>query len=443
MADSTLAEPRVTATPPPSRLRGSLRASVADGACHAAMIGFGEVYLPAFGLFLGASAFQVGLLTTLPMLGAAVAQLAAPRLAYTVGARGFVVGAAVVQALCFVPISALALGGGDRYPPLLAGVTLYWLLALGINPVWSAWMGRMMPAHLRGRFFGRRNAAINAALLASTLVGGTLLETSARGAGSAALGFVATFALAAVCRLAGAWFLSRQHDPMIGQPPRRPPLVGTLRTLANRPAGRVIALLILVMGAVNLSAPYFTPYMLRRLRLSYAEFTILSATVLLARILASAYWGRVATRIGNRRVLQVSGTLLVPLAALWVVSDAFVYLIGLQLLAGFAWAGFELATILTLFDATDDTDRAQVLSLYTLLNGVAIVVASVLGGLVLRGLGEGSYHGLFLASTALRAATMLLVARGVGGRRPGEPSFGSAFAQVLVPFACRRPAGGR
>jgi MFS family permease len=180
--------------------------------------------------------------------------------------------------------------------------------------------------------------------------------------------------------------------------------------------------------------------MLSRLQLSYAEFTILSAAVLVARILASAYWGGVARRIGNRRVLQVSGTLLVPLAGLWVVSDAFVYLIGLQLLAGFAWAGFELATMLNLLDATDDADRAQVLSLYTLLNGVAIVIASVLGGLVLRGLGEGSYHTLFLASSALRAVTMALVASGVGGRRRGEPSFGAAFMHVLLPFS--RTTGG-
>lgn len=270
-----------------------------------------------------------------------------------------------------------------------------------------------------------------------------MLEASARLAGSAGLGFVASFALAAVCRLAGAWFLSRQYDPATGPQPPRPPLLGALRGLPGRPVGRVIAVLVLVMGAVNLSAPYFTPYMLRRLRLSYAEFTILSATVLLARILASAYWGRVATRIGNRRALQVSGmTLLVPLAGLWVVSDAFVYLVGLQLLAGFAWSGFELATMLNLLDATDDADRAQVLSLYTLLNGVAIVLASVLGGLVLRGFGEVSYHGLFLASTALRAATVLLVASGVGVRRPGEPSFGSALAQALVTFARPRAADG-
>jgi len=40
-----------------TRPRRSLRAGVVDAAGCAAMTGFGEHYLPAFGLFLGTSAF--------------------------------------------------------------------------------------------------------------------------------------------------------------------------------------------------------------------------------------------------------------------------------------------------------------------------------------------------------------------------------------------------
>ncbi|MFN8644765.1 MAG: hypothetical protein U0802_25030, partial [Candidatus Binatia bacterium] len=112
-------------------------------------------------------------------------------------------------------------------------------------------------------------------------------------------------------------------------------------------------------------------------------------------------------------------------------SDRVASLVALQVFAGFAWAGFELATVLNLLDATDDADRAQVLSLYTLLNGVAIVAGSLLGGLVLRALGDHGYHGLFIASSLLRAVTMLRLARGVGVRRAREHSFPAVLARVL------------
>src|SRR5205085_4573733 len=118
------------------------------------------------------------------------------------------------------------------------------------------------------------------------------------------------------------------------------------RGMRKRPYGQLLTLLVLVMGAVHLSAAYFTPYMLQRLRLSYAQYTVLNAAVLLSRIVSSAYWGEMARHFGHRRALQVSGTLLVPLSALWVVSDDFAYLVALQIFAGFAWAGFELATVL-------------------------------------------------------------------------------------------------
>ena len=423
-----------------SRLRRSLRASTIDGAACAAMTGFGETYFPAFGLLLGASPFEVGLLTTVPMLCGAGAQLLAPRVAHRIGDRRFVIAAAVAQALCFLPIGLLTLApDSQRYPPLLFWVALYWMLALGIHPVWNSWIGRMAPPAVRSRFFGGRGSAVNAALLGSTLLAGVLLHTAERSAWGAASGFLALFALAGCSRLLSARFLAEQHDPQIGRPPRRPPMLAIIRGMARRPYGRLVALLVLVMGSVHISAAYFTPYMLQHLQLSYAQYTMLNAAVLIARIVSSAYWGEIARRYGNRRTLQVAGTLLVPLSALWVVSDHFAYLIALQLFAGFAWAGFELATVLNLLDATDDADRAQVLSLYTLLNGVAIVVGSLVGGTVLRALGDSGYHLLFLTSSTLRAVAMLRLARGVGVRRDREHSFPSVFVRVLSIRSGRGP----
>ena len=396
------------------------------------MTGFGETYFPAFGLLLGASPFQVGMLTTVPMLCGAGAQLLAPRLAHRIGDRRFVIAAAVVQGLCFLPIGALALmPAPERYPQLLAWVALYWMLALGIHPVWNSWIGRVIPPRVRSRFFGGRGTAVNAALLVSTLLAGLILHFTELSPWGAASGFLALFALAGSSRLVSARYLAAQHDPQVGRPPRRPPMLAVVRGMARRPYGRLVALLVLMMGSVHLSAAYFTPYMLQRLGLSYAEYTALNAAVLFARIISSAYWGEMARRFGHRRTLQVAGTLLVPLAGLWVVSDRFVYLIGLQIFAGFAWAGFELATVLNLLDVTDDADRAQVLSLYTLLNGVAIVTGSLIGGTVLRALGDSGYHLLFLASSSLRGVIMLRLARGVGVRREREHSFPAVFVRVL------------
>jgi MFS family permease len=419
--------------PRPSMLRRSLRACTLDASLHAAMIGFGETYFAAFALLLGASPFQVGVLATLPILAGAAFQLLSTAAAHRVGDRSWVIASAALQAATFVPIVLLVGGGTNTYALLLFWVCVYWMLNLGINPAWNAWMGRMIPPEIRSRYFGRRNVWVHAMIFLSLLAGGLLIDAGARTSAGAATGFAVTFGLAAISRAASVWFLRRQHDPGAErQAPRIPTRVWIGRFSKER-YGQLIVLLVLMNGCVHISAAYFTPFMLEELQLSYARFTILNGIILVARVLASTYWGEIARSYGNRRALQVSAVLLVPLASLWVVSDNYAYLIGLQLFAGFAWAGFELSMFLNLFDCTDDRNRAQVLSIYNVCNSVAIVVGSLLGGIVLRWLGDPGYFTIFVLSSLGRAVVVATMARGVGvRRRTAEHSFRNVFLRVIT-----------
>jgi len=413
-----------------SRLRTSLRACTFDGTAHAAMVGCGEAYFPAFALMLGASPVQVGLLATVPILAGACFQTFSPRLAGLVGNKRWVVISAVLQSLTFIPVALFSTSGHVNFWYLLGWVCLYWVLALGLNPPWNVWMGRMIPSLVRSRYFGRRNVPIQVMLFVSLVGGGLMLHLAENSAWGAAAGFVALFSLAALSRLVSAWFLTRQHEPRRGdiKPVR---LSRVVRALPREPYGRVIRLIVLMHACVHISAAYFTPFMLQQLGLSYAEFTVLNAATLVTRVLASSYWAEIARNFGNRRVLQVAAVMLVPLAGMWVISTNFVFLIGLQMFSGFAWSGFELMTMLSLFDTTDESTRARVLSLFNLFDGIAIVTASLVGGLVLRQFGSAGYMYIFLASSILRGVTVLLFNSGAGHRRANEHTFQNVFLRVI------------
>lgn len=423
-----------------SVLRRSLRACTFDGASAAAMIGFGETYFPAFALLLGATPFQVGLIATVPILVGATFQLVATVAAHRIGDRLWVIGSALLQALTFVPIAWLARGAAGKFSLLFIWVCAYWMLNLGLGPAWNAWMGRMIPPLIRSRFFGRRNVAVQSLLFFSLVAAGFLIDAAQRTTLGARVGFAASFSLAAVSRLVSAWLLARQHDPGAAAPrPTRVPTRHLLRRFTGQSYGRVILMIVLMIGSVNISAAYFTPFMLQGLKLSYARFTILTAASVVARILSSPYWGEIARTHGNGRALQVSGALIIPLSSLWLVSDNFGYLIGLQVVAGFAWAGFELTTILNLLDCTDDENRAQVLSIYSLLNGVLIVAGSLLGGTVMHALGDRGYTVIFVVSSLCRALVMFTMARGVGVRRRSSEH---SFRDVLLRVVTLRPSEG-
>jgi MFS family permease len=417
-----------------SPLRRSLRASTLDGSLHAGMVGFGEIYFPAFALSLGATPIQVAMLATAPLLAGSVFQLLSPHLANWMGNKRWVVISATLQALLFVPIGALALGSEtspQSYERLLFLVCVYWMLALGVNPPWNAWMARLVPKSVRPRYFSRRNVPIHAVSFASVLAGGGIIHFAQVLDWGADRGFLVAFLLAGSCRLASAWFLSRQIEPRYFSAAPREPLPEVIGESSKLPYGRLILLLTVMAGSSHVAVPYFTPFMLQDLALSYAQFTILNGAVVLTRILSSSYWGEVAHSYGNRRALQAAALLVAPLPGLWVVSGRFDYLLGLQLMAGFAWAGFELAAFLNLFDCTNDRNRAQVLSLYNLANGVAIVAGTVAGGIVLQHFGPAGYGHVFVVSSILRGLTVLLFAKGVGVKREHEHSFHNVFLRVI------------
>ena len=84
----------------------------ADGVAASVMVGIGETYLPAFVLAISSSQLACGLVSTVPMLIGAVLQLCAPWAVRQLGSyRRWVVLAAVVQAVGFLPLLVAAIVG--------------------------------------------------------------------------------------------------------------------------------------------------------------------------------------------------------------------------------------------------------------------------------------------------------------------------------------------
>jgi MFS family permease len=112
-------------------------------------------------------------------------------------------------------------------------------------------------------------------------------------------------------------------------------------------------------------------------------------------------------------LLWLGGAAIVPVAGLWLVADSFYYLIVVQVISGAAWATYELAMFLLFFEHVPRERRVAVLTVFNLFNAVAIVTGSVVGAGLLAVLGEhrGAYSTLFMGSTAVRAAALLLMAK--------------------------------
>jgi MFS family permease len=413
---SRRASAAAAALPPRARaLRRDLAAIMGDGVAFSLMVGVGETYLAAFALAVGLGEVAAGLLASVPILAGAVLQLVSPLAVRRLGShRRWIVLCARLQALTFLPLIVAALTGEIPTSALFAVATLYWAFGMGTGPAWNTWVGTLVPRVVRTRYFASRTRWSQAALLAGLLAGGAILQV-AGDLGRPLAGFAAIFALGGACRMASSLFIRRQGEPHpLPTPAEQAGALDVLQRNLRERGGKLLVYMLAVQTAVHVAAPFFTPYMLSELALPYTSYVALVATSFVAKILALPLLGRIARRHGARRLLVVGGAGIVPLAGLWVVARGFAPLLAVQVLAGTAWAAYELATVLLVFEAIPAHERTTLLTLFNLANAIAMVLGALVGGVLLDAFGRGqaAYFALFLISTAGRGLTLILL-RGV------------------------------
>jgi MFS family permease len=404
-------------------LHKDLRAISADGAACSLMMGMGETYFPAFVLAVSQSQLACGLTATVPMVAGAGLQLVTPWAIRRIGSyRRWVVLCALLQAAAFAPLLAAAVCGMMPVWLAFAVIAVYWATSLGGGSAWNAWVGTLVPAEIRASYFARRTMLSQAGLLAGIIGGGVALQVGAQG-GWLGPAFALVFAAAAGSRLISGCFLSRQSEPLSPQNDLPPMALGPMwRSLWAGRTGRLLVYLFAVQAAVQISGPYFTPYMLRQLEFSYGTYVALIAIAYVAKIVTLPAWGWIAGRLGVQRLLWIGGLAIVPISGLWAVSSQFSYLCVAQVLSGIAWAAYELAMLLLIFETIPRASRVSMMTMYNMANSLAILLGSLVGGALLSLLGETgqAYWLLFVVSSFSRAAALVLLGRASGLRSGGS-----------------------
>jgi hypothetical protein len=394
-------------------LRSDLRISTAEGTATNVMVGIGETYLPAFVLALTGSQLACGLVSTLPLVIGAVLQLAAPWLLRTCGSyRRCVALCAALQAATFMPLLAAALTGRMSAVAVFAVVSVYWATGLAANGPWNAWIETLVPAPLRIRYFARRSRINQWGIVAGFLAGGIALQAAGR-LGVPLAVFAALFFLAAVSRFVSVSLLTRHREP---QPPRRAPAfspAGAFRSLITGEKGRLLLYVMAAQAAVQISSPYFTPFMLGELHFSYAVYAVVTCTAMVAKVCFLPTVGRLADRVGVRRVFWTSAAASIFVPLFWLASNNWYYLVCVQVYSGMVWCAFDLATLLLYFETIPRQKRVDVLAFFNLANSAAMAGGSLLGAGILSALGanRAAYLALFAISSLGRAFAILLLAR--------------------------------
>ncbi len=435
--------------------KGDQKNLVVEGTLDAVKIGFGETYLSAFGIFLGGTAFQVGVLSTLPSLVGAVFQPLGMKLAErVVSRRDFIARLIQAQGLVWVPIACLpyVIGRGpEAVTLLLALVVLYHLTVGALSPLWNSLVGDIIPPATRGAFFGYRNRWIAVASFVGVVTAGFCVHQGSLG-GFEALAFSAIFLVAGVSRFVSARYVGSVSDPTLTVPEESK---FTFWQFIRRTRRSNFVRFVLFVSCMNFSAsisgPYFAIYMLRDLKLSYLEYTGVICMAVVAQFVVMRSWGSVTDHFGNRRILSLCAGFVAFNPLFWLISSNYFFILVAQFYSGFFWSGFNLAAANFVFDAVSPEKRARCIAYQGIINGVLVFLGALVGGWLCThvnphwGMNLGVwtppsvFAGVFLASGLLRLTTVVAL---LGRFKEVRPVVGIKGHELLIRVVSIRPFWG-
>lgn len=382
------------------------------------MVGLGETYFAAYALAANATEIAAGLVASIPMVIGGILQLTTPHwVARFRSHKKWAVTCAAFQAssLALLPLAVYF----DQYAVafIYLVATLYWTGGLGTNSVWSTWIEEIVPKYVRTHFFARRVRMSQACSLLGFIIAGVWLQFG-KASDQVLLAFASIFLVASACRFISAACLATQSEPSSGRLTQSQiGLRQVLGRLRGHAGARLLWYLFAVQAAVQISGPYFSPFMFRQMHLSYVEFMMLVALGFIGKVISLPLWGRFAHRYGARGLLWIGGVMIVPVSGawmgLWVVEQRYVWMAAVQLIGGIAWAAYELAFFLMFFEAIPRQERTSLLTLYNFGNALSLGIGSTCGAVFLATWGENfnSYLLLFGISSLLRGVALVLLAR--------------------------------
>jgi len=366
-------------------IKKALNYSTKDGTASTVAVSAGDNFVSAYAVSLGATNFQIGLLSALPTL--IPVELFTPKAMERFSRKKIIRLNALVQVACYFLIALIGLFLFKA--PLLAASALIFLFTvyasagLFMAPAWSSWMKDLTEKIHIGKYFGMRNKLFGIVGLITILLAGFLLDKFKK-SGYVFLGFAILFLVAAIGRTVSAGFMKKQYEPKLKlKKGYYFSFWEFIKRARSNNYGKFAIFMALLTFAVNISGPFFSPYELNVLKFNFVTFTLIHLVISgVATLLTMPFWGRFIDKYGCRRTMAITIWAIPVIPVLWLVSTSVYWLAAVQILSGVAWAGFNLASGTFTYDAVTKERMNLCIAYTSILNGVAVFFGAIIGGLI-------------------------------------------------------------
>ncbi len=348
-------------------------------------------FLTALAVQLGAPNWMIGALAAIPHL-AQVAQIPALWTVEELRQRRRIYltsGAVARPMLLVIAVAAVTLPAQTALWTILLAFFIRYVAGAFLSCSWNSWMRDLVPDDDMGRLFGDRQRKMIGVGIVFSLLAAAFVDAwkyFVPLAPEYAYGLVYALAF-----LGGAYsvYCSRH----IHEPPMAPAAhTRILEQIATPFRDGNYRQLMRFLGswnfAVNLAAPFFTVYMLRRLEYDLILVLGLATLSQLAAFFTVRNWGAIADRFNNKSVLRLCCPMFIVAIFAWTFTtlpDPHVMtlplLVVIHLATGVSTAGVNLATGNIALKLAPMGNATSYLAASSMINATAAGIAALLGGI--------------------------------------------------------------
>ncbi|MCL5439808.1 MAG: MFS transporter [Candidatus Thermoplasmatota archaeon] len=350
--------------------------SISDGVFWTIYSNMTSPYIVAFSILVIGPTAPVGYIIGIPYLVVPLAQYFAVKLSRrTVDLRSLTIKITIFDRVVWILIALLVFLRGY----LLLSFLMIVLLSVRVffssfsGTTWNAWVPSAIGSKKRNLYFSRRNLFLRL----FSLVGYGIASMIFFLLGSTKIAYVVLFVGSLIFSTLSLFIMQRI-------PPFKPEKEDTGGVSA---AGKVLLsyLLFTLLTGIGLSAfsPYMQLYILSSSFLGQSAqiYTLVIIVIAVAAISSQLFWGKFIERVGNRKTILLSGSI-ISIVPLWVAyTSSIVILFFPIILLGLAQSGFTLAAFNELIRRTERR-RVSGISIYNITQSLSVAVGPVFANVI-------------------------------------------------------------
>ncbi len=367
----------------------ALKVSIKEGTATGTSAVFGDNYLSLFALELKAQPFTIGILSAIAGMIGPLAQLFSNHLMEKATRKHIVRHFVFLQATLWLPLALIAIlywqkiAQSAMLPLLIIGYTLIIIVGGIAYPAWFSWMGDLVPAQERGKYFSKRTRITESIGLVIFLISGFALDFF-KTQGLVLIGFALFFSIASATRFISYAYFRKQYEPAFKlQRKSYFSFWAFLKRMDNY--GKFAVSYALFNFAIMIASPFFAVYMLQELKLSYTFITLITLSSSVFYLLFTPLVGKFSDRFGNRNLFYFASILFALNPLLWIfIQNPWALIFLPQLIVGLANAALVISIMNFTYDAVSPQHRGLCVSYTNILSGIGVVLGSLLGGALLN-----------------------------------------------------------